>query len=105
VLLGLSGEARAIQLESDPLGAFSTQVLQRKEIRTKPGERFFLYTDGLIEYAPGAGRHSGLERLMAACAGYRGPIVDAAAQIAAELRPDLRQVEDDLLLLAVEVRP
>jgi sigma-B regulation protein RsbU (phosphoserine phosphatase) len=105
VLVRSSGEARVIEVESEPLGVFSTQVLQRKEVRMAPGERFFLYSDGLIELECGSGRQEGLRLLMEACARHRKtPIQEAAWCIARELRPDSGKVTDDLLLLAVEAR-
>jgi hypothetical protein len=33
----------------DPLGIFSAAVLQPKDLNLASGDRFFLYTDGLIE--------------------------------------------------------
>jgi len=97
------GETRTIELESEPLGIFSSQVLQRKEVRVMPGDRFFLYTDGLIEQSPGGGRQEGMRRLREACGRHRQtPIREAARSIADELRPENGKAADDLLLLAVE---
>ena len=105
VVVTATGNARAIEVQSEPLGVFGSQVLQQKEVRLARQDRFFLYSDGLIEGCPGSGREEGLEQLMEACIRHRNtPIEQAPARIAGELRPDFSTVNDDLLLLAVEVR-
>ena len=99
-----SGKAETLQLDSDPLGIFSSLVIQRKEVQVSAGDRFYLYTDGFIESSPGGGREEGLERLVAACAHHRAdPLPDAVLAITASLRFDMAAALDDLLLLAVEV--
>ena len=106
ILVSASGQAQIIEMDSDPLGVFSSGVLQRKDLRVSRGDRFYLYTDGLIESSPGGGRRAGLERLVHACVRHsRVALEKAAARIVDELRPDVRTVEDDLLLLVVEACP
>lgn len=103
LILVSRGKAQTLQMDSDPLGLFSSVVLQRKGLNLARGDRFFLYSDGLIESSPGGGRAAGLERLVEACVRHRAvPLAEAPAVIATELRPDSGIVEDDLLLLAVE---
>jgi sigma-B regulation protein RsbU (phosphoserine phosphatase) len=102
ILVDRSGAAQTVELDSDPLGIFGGAILQRTDIKVTPGDRFFLYSDGLIESSPGACRGEGLKRLVAACVNTRamslsdtvGAIVDQTGAKAAE---------DDLLLLASEV--
>jgi phosphoserine phosphatase RsbU/P len=85
---------------------FSSVVLQRKDLRVSWGDRFFLYSDGLIESAPGGGRRAGLERLVEACVRLRDvPLAEAPRAIVNHVRPDAGPAADDLLLLGVEVRP
>ena len=99
-----SGKAETLQLDSDPLGIFSSLVIQRKEVQVSPGDRFYLYTDGFIESSPGGGRGEGLERLVAECVLHRADALpDAVSAIAASLQFGAAAVLDDLLLLAVEV--
>jgi sigma-B regulation protein RsbU (phosphoserine phosphatase) len=106
VLVGRSGKVQAVEMDGDPLGVFSSVVLQRKDLPVGRGDRFFLYTDGMIESAPGGGRREGLACLMDACVRHLSvPLPEAPARIAADLRPNSAAVADDLLLLAVEVRP
>jgi phosphoserine phosphatase RsbU/P len=99
-----SGKAQTLELDSDPLGIFSSLVIQRKEVQVSPGDRFYLYTDGLIESSPGGGREDGLDRMVAACVLHRTDLLaDAVARIAAGLHLGAGQAQDDLLLLGVEV--
>jgi len=103
ILVSQTGEAQLVRMDSDPLGVFSSAVLQHKSVRVSPGDRFFLYTDGLIESSPGGGRREGLQRLIDACVRHRAaPLAEATATIAGDVRPTSGKVEDDLLLLAVE---
>jgi phosphoserine phosphatase RsbU/P len=104
ILVGASGQAQLIEMNSDPLGMFSSVVLQRKDLRVDRGDRIYLYSDGMIEASPGASRKSGLERMSAACAEFHGlPLAEATSRIASQLRGPGQNVQDDLLLLAVEV--
>jgi sigma-B regulation protein RsbU (phosphoserine phosphatase) len=104
IVVSPSGKAQTLEMDSDPLGIFSALVIKRKELQVSPGDRFFLYTDGLIESTPGAARGEGLNRLVAACIQHRSePLGQAPRRIARSLQPDETGVLDDLLLLAVEV--
>ena len=67
-------------MDSDPLGIFSSLVIQRKEVQVSPGDRFYLYTDGLIESSPGGGRGEGLDRLVASCVLHRGGSAPASSR-------------------------
>ncbi|MGA2714047.1 MAG: PP2C family protein-serine/threonine phosphatase, partial [Bryobacteraceae bacterium] len=105
IIVRASGKALAVEMDGDPLGMFSALVLQRKNLRVLPGDRFFLYSDGLIESSPGGARRAGIDRLMEACVSHRmDPLSQAVSRIAAGVRPHEKAIEDDLLLLAVEVK-
>jgi phosphoserine phosphatase RsbU/P len=102
VIVQPPGKAQTVELDSDPLGIFSSLVIQRKEVQVSPGDRFYLYTDGLIESSPGGGRAEGLERLVAACVLHTADALPVAVRgIVASLQ--FGAASDDLLLLAVEV--
>jgi sigma-B regulation protein RsbU (phosphoserine phosphatase) len=104
ILVRRDGTPQTVALDSEPLGMFGAAILRRQDLRVSRGDRFFMYTDGLIESSPGSGRREGLERLVGACVRHRGaPLGESAAVIAGELRPEEHDVEDDLLLLAAEV--
>jgi sigma-B regulation protein RsbU (phosphoserine phosphatase) len=104
ILVSRNGVPQTVELESDPLGMFGTAILRRQDLRVSRGDRFFMYTDGLIESSAGGGRREGLARLVDACVRHRtAPIGQCAAMIVGELRPEDQTVEDDLLLLVAEV--
>ena len=71
ILMSESGAAEVLNMDSDPLGIFSTAVLQRRDLRVSPRDRIFLYSGGLIEATPGASRKVGVERLTEACVRHR----------------------------------
>ena len=106
ILVSRSGVSQTVELESDPLGIFGGAILQRKDLRVARGDRFFLYSDGLIEAVPGGGRRQGLDRLVQACVEHhQAPLAESLDRIVRDLRPKGHPVEDDLLLLAAEVNP
>ena len=105
IVVTAGGVAHAVEISSEPLGVFSSLVLQRKDVYLRPGDRFFVYTDGLVECFPGAARRDGLTRLIAACVAHREePVALAVDAIAGELRPNSEAIRDDRLLLGVEMR-
>jgi len=103
VAVNPSGEARILEMDSDPLGIFGALTLQRKEIRLATGDRFYMYTDGLIEAAPGGDRRTGLDRLVAACIAHRSrPLQQCLNEVVNAVRSSDAPA-DDVLLLGVEM--
>jgi sigma-B regulation protein RsbU (phosphoserine phosphatase) len=99
------GSAQIVELDGDPLGMFNSVILQHKEFSVADGDRFYLYSDGLIESIPGGERRTGIEQLVQACIEFReSELEEAPSKIAARVRPPASSLTDDLLLLAVEVR-
>ena len=85
----------------DVVGGFSDAVFDLQDLSVKPGDRFFLYSDGLIEV--GGGREEGIRRLMEACAQRsQEPLSTAVPALKRDLTEGLR-VLDDVVLLGVEV--
>jgi sigma-B regulation protein RsbU (phosphoserine phosphatase) len=106
ILLRASGKTEALTVDSEPLGVFSHLEFQPREYKVDLGDRLFLYTDGMIESSPGAGRPEGIGRLMRSADRQRSvPLDEAVANMAADLRSGLNSPQDDLLLLGTEVRP
>jgi sigma-B regulation protein RsbU (phosphoserine phosphatase) len=102
IVVRASGETQTLEMDSDPLGMFSALVLHRKDIMVSAGDRFFLYTDGLIESTPG--RRDGLERLIASCVLHTtDPLKEAVSAIATDTQSRAGSTSDDLLLLGIEV--
>lgn len=106
ILVRASGEAQKLEMDSSPLGMFSSLVLQRRDLAVSPGDRFFLYTDGLVECSLGGRRRDGMSRLVYSCVHHRSlPLAEAVSKIAAEITSGAARIQDDLLLLGVEITP
>jgi phosphoserine phosphatase RsbU/P len=91
----------AIPQDGDVIGAFPDAVFDSTELQLTPGDRFFLFSDGLIESRDG--RQEGLQRLVTACrTRLQSPLAAAVASIVPEVTQGSR-VDDDVLLLGVEV--
>jgi phosphoserine phosphatase RsbU/P len=100
------GDADAFPIASEPLGLFDSITMTKRDVRVAPGDRYYLYTDGLIEdpALPGGGRKIGVERLCRACERWRGlPLAEAVETIADAAGPVHGAAGDDVLLLGVEV--
>ena len=93
--------AAVIELEGDVVGAFADAGFGVREEVVRPGDRFYLYSDGLIEVD--GDRATGLARLVAACERVRDlPLADAVAAIRAACGGAGAQA-DDVVLVGVEV--
>jgi len=104
IVVTAAGEVQTLEMDGDPLGMFSSVVLQHKEIRVSRGDRFFLYTDGLIECSLGGRRRDGISRLVYSCVHHRKySLTEAVSTIAGEIQSGAESINDDLLLLGVEV--
>ena len=102
------GQRETVAAEGDPLGVFGSGVFERREISVQAGDRFYLYTDGLIENhgTAGCARAAGLGCLLEACGRRHAlPLDRAVRAIVEDVKPEGRTREDDLLLLGIEVRP
>jgi len=91
---------------SDVIGIFTDAVFETKVIKVQEGDRFFLYTDGLIEAFSGKhmSREEGLILLQAACvANADEPCQRTVDVIADTMFADGRKPEDDVLLLGIDI--
>lgn len=106
IVLQASGEVTKVEADGCPIGAFDSLVLHRYTTQASMGDRVILYTDGLVEAAPGAGRSEGIAWLAEACRRRQhSPISLFPNEIVAELRSLRPASDDDVLLLAFEVTP
>lgn len=104
IVVTAEGKAHALEISSEPLGVFSSAILHRTDIHLRPGDRFYMYTDGMVESVPGAGRRKGSEELMQSCVRHRSlPVALSVAAIASDLLPPGKSVADDRMLLGVEI--
>lgn len=94
------GDPMILRQEGDVVGAFPDAVFGVAELTLQPGDRLFLYTDGLIEN--GGSYEDGLERLARACRARRNVrLQDAIPAIIDEIGAGTSAV-DDTLLMGVE---
>jgi sigma-B regulation protein RsbU (phosphoserine phosphatase) len=92
--------ARLLRLTGDVVGAFATADFEHCEIPLAPGDRFFLYTDGLVEV--GSTSEAGIARLLDSGAATRDLALDAAVEAMVKHTVDGRPAVDDVVLLGVE---
>ena len=90
-----------VEQEGDVIGAFSDACFETNEYRLRNGDRFFLYSDGLVEFA--GSRTAGIERLgrIFAAGGntsLQDLVTHAADHVESEMAPN-----DDIVILGVEV--
>ncbi|MFO0284150.1 MAG: PP2C family protein-serine/threonine phosphatase [Acidobacteriota bacterium] len=97
------GGVEVVEMKSDPLGIFSSLALQRQDLQVSTGDRFVLYSDGVIEMRCGAGRKNGLAALAEAVQAYRGLPLEAVPARVMEAVRGSGPADDDLLLLVAEV--
>jgi len=99
------GEPRLLEVEGDVLGIFRDVYFGSLRVDVEQGDRFFLYSDGLIESSREKKVWAkGSEDLLAACEQVRSaPIHEAPGQLAGILLKDREKIEDDVVVLGGEV--
>lgn len=104
VYVPAGGEARLIEMEGDILGVFSEVIFGRRNLEVSPGDRFYLYSDGLIESARDKVMWSeGTDALIEVCSRVRDiPIDKAPDEIVGLMSGDV-EAEDDVVVLGIEV--
>lgn len=96
-----AGETGVLPQDGDLLGIFPDASFGLLELSVQPGDRLFLYSDGLIEM--GGSRAEGTGRLEEACRATAGlPLASAVSSIV-ETMCDGSEPQDDILLLGVAV--
>jgi sigma-B regulation protein RsbU (phosphoserine phosphatase) len=106
ILVKSSGEITLLPGIGDVLGAFDLINLTAHEVPVAKGDRFLLYTDGLIEMDGNEpiSRDKGLDRLIALCEKTRTlALKDMVETIPKEIIGHVGTPPDDILFLGVEV--
>lgn len=99
LLVSLDGTVQVLEQEGDLVGIFPDPVFGVVEVRVRPGDRLFLYTDGLIELS--GPRELGLERLVEACREtIELTLSDAVPAIVDRMCADV-EPEDDIILQGI----
>jgi sigma-B regulation protein RsbU (phosphoserine phosphatase) len=96
-----AGETRVLPQEGDLLGIFPDACFGLLEVSVQPGDRLFLYSDGLVEM--GDSRDDGTGRLEAACRSTADLPLAAAVSSIVETLCDGGEPQDDIVLLGVTV--
>lgn len=100
------GPVQPVDLKGDVLGAFETVSLGHRELEVAHGDRFLLFSDGLLEFQQGQVRTQtqGITGLLDTCEAVRSrTLPEMVRGVVDHLVPALGDVRDDLLLLGVEV--
>ena len=95
-----------VPAEGDILGVFDTALWTPQEIAVRPGDRIFLYTDGLVEGFgdPPITRDQGIALLWAAIRSTASmPIAATVEAVHAYIAARKGPAEDDSVLLGIEV--
>lgn len=105
VYLPKKGDARFIEVDGDILGTFTEVYYGQHHIKVTKGDRFFLYSDGLIERPAQKKVWSEcLPEMLEACSNIKNIPTQALAQELARLMIDKTcKPEDDIVVLGVEV--
>ncbi|MEF3697093.1 PP2C family protein-serine/threonine phosphatase [Desulfolutivibrio sp.] len=106
ILVTAAGQTSLLDVEGDILGVFDHVQLGILERKVEPGDRIFLYTDGLVERFRGEirPRGQGIEALALACLETRNlPMPAAIFEASRRLNGAGHMPDDDMVLLGFEV--
>jgi sigma-B regulation protein RsbU (phosphoserine phosphatase) len=107
VLVSASGDAACLESRGFPIGLLPEAGFQDESVRLRPGDRLYLYTDGLAEAANAQGEEFGIERFRARLLEGRGLSLSQSLDSVLGLLDEWRGKEplrDDVTLLALEYR-
>jgi sigma-B regulation protein RsbU (phosphoserine phosphatase) len=107
ILVRADGTTQVVDSPALPIGMLADPEYEEKEIDLRPGDRLYMYSDGLIEEVNPSGEMFGQERLQAAIAAQRSESLEASLDaltrgLAAWRGGD--HFTDDLSIVAVEIR-
>jgi len=107
VYVPVGGSPRILEAEGDVLGIFDHVHVQSHQTLAQPGDRFLLYSDGLIEHGTqDANREHGLNLLLRSCreAGSDQDIQTTVHDVVQRvISQSCQAVQDDIVALGVEV--
>ena len=95
-----------IEVSGDVIGMFNNIVLEVKELKVKKGDRFFLYSDGIIEEDGDKKitRAIGIQRLLTQIEKTREiSLAHSIGDIMTGLFQSGKAADDDILLMGIEV--
>lgn len=106
IYIPTGADAGTVDAEGDVMGVFAAPYFEPVYLDVKEGDRFFLYSDGLIDSIDkDMNREEGIRQLLSACEGCRDQDIGSAPRrIVHELVPEPeKNAQDDILLMGVEL--
>jgi len=101
ICAGPERETRVLRQEGDVIGAFADAEFSTEEVTLGHGDRFFFYSDGLVEIQ--GSFEKGIHRVLEACEQYKyEPLERIIASIVRSVAGDAILL-DDTVLMGVEV--
>lgn len=103
IVVRAGGAATPVPLVGDVVGAFEAACFETEELSMAPGDRLFLYSDGMVETggATLVSRDRGIRTLAALCAAARAAALeDAVGSVASAVFADVKPADDLVLLCA-----
>ena len=103
--LPINGQARLIELGGDPVGMFRDATFSSREIPVEQGDRFFAYSDGLLE-RPDIGKvwTAATDELLEVAEELRQVAVsEAAAKLNDLFNRRHEAPDDDIVIMAIEI--
>ena len=103
--LPINGEPRLITQTGDVIGIFKDVVFGQETINVEKGDRFFMYTDGLIESSEDKLVWTeGSKIMLDACIRFKDDEINLATElISSYLTNEFKDLDDDIVVLGVEV--
>ncbi|MBI4719697.1 MAG: SpoIIE family protein phosphatase [Chitinivibrionia bacterium] len=108
VLVRVNGVAEVMNLSALPIGILADAEFEEKELDLHPGDRVYLYSDGVIEQPNASGEMFGQDRLQALIAGQRSVSLQASLDALVGSLVAWRgsgRFEDDISVVAIEIPP
>ncbi len=106
IFLPLGKEGQKINITGDLIGVFENVIFEQIEIEIKSGDRFLLYSDGIVESngkSP-ALRENALKQLICICNQTRDkPLKKFVIGLPAEMQISKKSIKDDIVILGIEV--
>ncbi len=107
VYLPNDGSPAFVQTENFPIGIVPEPGFKEKKVAMKPGDRMYLYSDGLLETVNASGEQFGAQRVLDEVAAFR--VISLEASVVA-LKDRLKDwsgsdvFQDDVSLLGFEIK-
>lgn len=97
------GPALPIEQVGDVLGVFDGALFEQRDVAVAAGDRLFLFSDGLMQPAPGVTQDQQVRTVCALCEGQRQHLLRDAVPAVANAVFRGTAPRDDVVLLGVEI--